>query len=93
MAWLLGNYTVLLWPGLRLLLRRLGLTAGRTALALVLLSCLLNASDQVALLQRGNLTVLLLGLGLWSLVTPLILRRVGMALGTSSPLPLMASQA
>ena len=92
-GWLFGNYTVLRWPGLRLrlLLKRLVLTAGGTALLLVLLGWLLNAPEKITLLQRGNLLVLLTFQSLWGLGVRLALRATGVAPGAADPLPLMAS--
>lgn len=92
-GWLFGNYTVLRWPGLRLrlLLKRLALTAAGSALALVLLGWLLNAPQQITLLERGNLLTLLAVQSGWSLVVRLLLRLSGAAPGTADPLPLMAS--
>lgn len=92
-GWLFGNYTVLRWPGLRLrlLLKRLALTAGGTALLLVLLGWLLNVPEEITLLQRGNLLALLSFQSLWGLAVRLLLRVSGVAPGAAGPLPLMAS--
>ena len=92
-GWLFGNYTVLRWHGLRLglLLKRLALTGGGTALLLVLLGWLLNAPEEITLLQRGNLLALLMFQSFWSLGVRLVLRVSGVAPGAADPLPLMAS--
>jgi lipopolysaccharide/colanic/teichoic acid biosynthesis glycosyltransferase len=92
-GWLFGNYTVLRWPGLRLglLLKRLALTAAGSALAVVLLGWLFNAPEEITLLERGNLLVLLACQSLWSLAVRLVLRLSGVAPGAADPLPLMAS--
>ncbi|MFM7674024.1 MAG: sugar transferase [Synechococcus sp.] len=92
-GWLFGNYTVLRWPGLRLrlLLKRLALTAAGSALALVLLGWLFNAPERITVLERGNLLTLLAVQSLWSLGVRLLLRLSGVAPGTADPLPLMAS--
>ncbi len=92
-GWLLGNYTVLRWPGLRLrlLLQRLALTAAASALGLVMLGWLLNAPERITLLQRGNLLTLLLVQTLWCLVVRMGMRLSGVAPGTADSLPLMAS--
>ena len=92
-GWLFGNYTVLRWPGLRmrLLLKRLVFTAAGSALALILLGWLLNAPEEVTLLERGNLLALLTFQCLWSLAVRLVLRMIGVAPGVAEPLPLMAS--
>ncbi len=94
-GWLLGSYTVLRWPGLQLqrLVQRLLGTAAGSALVLVSLGWLLDASDRVTLLHRGTLALLLLGWSGWWLLVRMVLRQVGATPGTASPLPLMASAA
>jgi len=94
LGWLLGSYTVLRWPGLRagLLVQRLVLSAGATALALVLLAWLVDAPERVTLLHRGTMA-LLLGLQmLWSLGLRLLMRGIGAAPGTAPPQSLLVSR-
>ena len=85
LGWLLGSYTVLRWPGLRLslVIQRLLLTAFTTALALVLLGWLVDVPEQLTLLHRGTLLVMLALLSLWSLLSRLVLRGIGAAPGTA----------
>ena len=93
LGWLLGSYTVLRWPGLRLslLMQRLALTAAATVLALVLLGWIVDVSEQLTLLHRGTLVLLLLVQSAWSLVLRLVLRGIGAAPGTARPHTLLAS--
>ena len=93
LGWLLGSYTVLRWPGLRLslLMQRLALTAAATVLALVLLGWIVDVSEQLTLLHRGTLVLLLLVQSAWSLVLRLVLRGIGAAPGTARPYTLLAS--
>ena len=93
MGWLLGSYTVLRWPGLRLriLFKRLALTAVGTAFVLVLFGWFFSVPRGIILLERNNLLLLLLCLSLWSLMVRLVLRLIGVAPGAADPLALMVS--
>ena len=93
LGWLLGSYTVLRWPGLRLslVIQRLTLTGVITALALVLLGWLVDVPEQLTLLHRGTLLLLLVFQTCWSLSLRLVLRGIGAAPGTARPQPLLAS--
>ena len=94
LGWLLGSYTVLRWPGLRawLLVQRLVLSAGATALALVLLGWLVDAPERVTLLHRGTMVLLLGFQMLWSLGLRLLMRGIGAAPGTAPPQSLLVSR-
>jgi len=93
-GWLLGSYTLLRWPGLRLtlLIQRLLLTAGGTGLIIVLLGWLADASEQLTLLHRGTLLLVLALQSSWSLGLRLLLRWIGAAPGTAPRQILLASQ-
>ncbi len=93
LGWLLGSYTVLRWPGLRLslLVQRLLLTAAATGLALVLLGWMVDVPEQFTLLHRGTLVLLLALQSLWSLGLRVMLRSIGAAPGTARPRTLLAS--
>ena len=93
LGWLLGSYTVLRWPGLRLslLMQRLALTAAATVLALVLLGWIVDVSEQLTLLHRGTLVLLLIIQSIWSLLLRLVLRGIGAAPGTARPQTLLAT--
>jgi lipopolysaccharide/colanic/teichoic acid biosynthesis glycosyltransferase len=93
LGWLLGSYTVLRWPGLRLslLVQRLLLTAAATGLALVLLGWMVDVPEQFTLLHRGTLVLLLALQSVWSLGLRLMLRSIGAAPGTARPHTLLAS--
>ena len=78
-SWLLGGYTVLRWPWLRLrlVLQRLVLCALATAIALILIGWALDLSaDQVPLLNRELLLAFLLIQGAYALGLRLFLRRL-----------------
>ncbi len=93
LGWLLGSYTVLRWPGLRLslLIQRLLLTAFTTGLALVLLGWLVDVPEKLTLLHRGTLLLLLTLQSGWSLALRLLLRGIGAAPGTARRQTLLAS--
>ncbi len=93
-GWLLGSYTVLRWPGLRLtlLIQRLFFTAGVTGLVMVFLGWLADAPEQLTLLHRGTLLVLLALQTSWSLGLRLLLRGIGAAPGTAPRQSLLAAQ-
>ena len=93
LGWLLGSYTVLRWPGLRLtmLLKRLVLTAVATGLTMVVLGWLLKSSESVTVLHRGTLLLLLSLEILWSLGLRVLLRLLGAVPGTEAPLSLLAT--
>lgn len=78
LGWLLGSYTVLRWPGLRLpsVLRRLLTTSVLTLLAVILVGWALNLPVTFSLDHRSTLLLLLLPLTLWSLLLRLLLRRM-----------------
>jgi lipopolysaccharide/colanic/teichoic acid biosynthesis glycosyltransferase len=77
-GWLLGSYTVLRWPGLRLpsVLRRLLTTSAVTLLAVILVRWALNLPLSFSLGHRGTLLTLLIPLTIWSLALRLLLRRL-----------------
>lgn len=93
-GWLLGSYTVLRWPGLRLTLviQRLLFTAGITGLLVVLVGWLADAPEQLTLLHRGTLLLLLALQISWSLGLRLLLRGIGAAPGTAPRQSLLVSQ-
>ena len=93
-GWLLGSYTVLRWPGLRLTLviQRLLFTAAVTGLLTVLLGWLADAPEQITLLHRGTLLMVLVLQSSWSLGLRLLLRGIGAAPGTAPRQWLLASQ-
>ena len=72
-------------------MQRLALTAAATVLALVLLGWIVDVSEQLTLLHRGTLVLLLLVQSAWSLVLRLVLRGIGAAPGTARPHTLLAS--
>ena len=75
-GWLLGSYTVLRWPWLRLrlVLLRLGLTGVATLSVMALLDWAINLPDAIELTHRGTLLAAIgLTLG-WSLLLRLGLR-------------------
>lgn len=78
LGWLLGSYTVLRWPGLRLpsVLRRLLTTSVLTLLAVILVGWALNLPVTFSLDHRSTLVLLLLPMTLWSLLVRLLLRRL-----------------
>ena len=76
-GWLLGSYTVLRWPWLRLrlVLQRLGLTALATLTVAILIGWLFALGPaHVSLLNRGVMVQLLLCQSLLALVIRLVLR-------------------
>jgi len=92
-SWLLGGYTVLRWPWLRLrlVLQRLFLTAVATGVCLILLGWLFNASShEVPLLNRGLLVAFLLFQSTYALGLRLVLRRFS-RLGTYPSWQLLAA--
>ena len=92
-SWLLGGYTLLRWPWLRLRLvcQRLGLIALATISALILISWAGNITSQnVALLNRGVLLELMLWQSMYSLGLRLLLRRLN-SLGSSPAWQLFAA--
>lgn len=91
LGWLLGSYTVLRWPGLRLgsMLRRLITTSAMTLVAVILVGWAFNLPVSFSLDHRGTLVTLLLPLTLWSLLLRLLLRR----LMADSPWQLMVPEA
>ena len=93
-GWLVGSYTVLRWPGLRLTLviQRLVITAGVTGLVSVLVGWFADAPEEFTLLHRGTLLMLLALQSSWSLGMRLMLRGIGAAPGTAPPHLLLASQ-
>jgi lipopolysaccharide/colanic/teichoic acid biosynthesis glycosyltransferase len=93
-GWLLGSYTLLRWPGLRLrlVIQRLLFTAGVTGLLVVLLGWSVDAPEQLTLLHRGTLLLLLALQSSWSLGLRLWLRAIGAAPGTARRQSLLASQ-
>lgn len=78
LGWLLGSYTVLRWPGLRLpsVLRRLLTTSALTLLAVILVRWAFNLPVSFSLGHRSTLVLLLLPMTLWSLLVRLSLRRL-----------------
>ena len=78
LGWLLGSYTVLRWPGLRLpsVLRRLLTTSAVTLLAVILVRWLFNLPVTFSLGHRSTLVLLLAPMTLWSLLVRLLLRRL-----------------
>lgn len=78
LGWLLGSYTVLRWPGLRLpsVLRRLLTTSAVTLLAVILVRWALNLPVSFSLGHRSTLVLLLLPMTLWSLLVRLLLRQL-----------------
>lgn len=78
LGWLLGSYTVLRWPGLRLpsVLRRLLTTSAVTLLAVILVRWAFNLPVSFSLGHRSTLVLLLVPMTLWSLVVRLLLRRL-----------------
>jgi lipopolysaccharide/colanic/teichoic acid biosynthesis glycosyltransferase len=78
LGWLLGSYTVLRWPGLRLpsVLRRLLTTSAVTLLAVILVRWVFNLPVTFTLGHRSTLVLLLAPMTLWSLLVRLLLRRL-----------------
>lgn len=91
LGWLLGSYTVLRRPGLRLpsVLRRLLTTSLVTLITVILVGWAFNLPVTFHLDHRGILLLLLTSLTLWSLLLRLLLRRVG----AGSPWQLMVPEA
>ncbi len=78
LGWLLGSYTVLRWPDLRLpsVLRRLLTTSAVTLMAVILVRWAFNLPVSFSLGHRSTLILLLLPMTLWSLVLRLLFRRL-----------------
>ena len=92
-SWLLGGYTVLRWPWLRLrlVLQRLLLTALATGVCLILLGWLFNVSaEEVPLLNRSLLVAFFLFQSTYALGLRLVLRRFA-SLGTYPSWQLLAA--
>ena len=85
-GWLIGSYTVLRWPELRLnvVLLRLCVTGGLTLLLMAILAWLINAPIEVRVFHRRNLFLVVPALVGWSLALRLLFR-VGL-IKSSSPL-------
>ena len=78
LGWLLGSYTVLRWPGLRLpsVVRRLLTASAATLLTVILVRWVFNLAPTFSLAHRSTLLLLLPPLTVWSLAIRLLLRRL-----------------
>jgi len=86
-SWLLGGYTVLRWPWLRLrlVLQRIGLTAFASLIAFVLLGWAFNLNSQyLALLNRSVLLELLLWQSVYALGLRLVISQIARLKGSAT---------
>ena len=90
-GWLIGSYTVLRWPELRLhvVLLRLCVTGVLTMLLMAILAWLINAPVEVRVFHRSNLLLLVTALVAWSLALRLLFR-VGLIKSNSPLIELVA---